>query len=68
MNKEITKMKKIFICILFFNLFACTPTQIYKSVTIEKNADGTEKRIETESVTQTIQDTRKLKLEKIKIQ
>lgn len=58
-------MGTIFFCVL---CVACTPTRLYKSVTVETNPDGTTKEVVTESITQTINTTEELKLDKVKMQ
>jgi len=64
-------MKRLYlVCLsfIFLALTSCTPTTLYKSITVEKNADGSTKKIETESVSQFIQTHKKLTLEKITLE
>ena len=55
------------LCSFLFLTFGCTPTVKYKSVSVETNPDGSEKKIETESISQTSSTTDELILEKVKM-
>jgi hypothetical protein len=44
---------------------SCHQTTLHKGVTEEKSADGSVKRIESESASQTISTSEKLRLEKL---
>ena len=57
----------VFSSFLFFGV-ACTPTVKYKSVTLETNPDGSQKKVETESISQHSSTTDELILEKVKMQ
>ena len=64
-------MKKLSVLLLSAILVvcvSCTPTTLYKSVTTEKDADGKTKQIEKESVSQVIETSKKLRLEKIRFE
>jgi len=53
--------------LFLFLSISCTPTVKYKSVSVETNPDGSQKKIETESISQTSSTTDELILEKVKM-
>ena len=62
------KLSVLFLSAILVVCASCTPTTLYKSVTTETKADGSTIRVEKESVSQSIETSQKLKLEKIRFE